>query len=1473
MTCLPHPLYADDTTADEWLAAAGGVAGFLAASEVLGPYSAPLAALAFAFGTGSAIAASWEDGDFDWSGFERSMAVLTGSTILSGTVLSPIHTFIGEATESWISIALSRFPESTAAALYSGGWAALTGAYAVNPLLDKLLDIGCGHSDPTYGDFLVDDATKIDPLVIDLNRDGHADFIPLVDSPVFFQPGSYAPTFVGMATRTGWVGPTDGLLAIDGDGNGTIDGHSELFGSELSIWVGLDYKDGFKKLASYDLNHDNVINSQDAVYDRLLVWQDLNTNGYSEPNELKSLQQAGIASINLNADANLASTVTYQAGGTGAIWDELFGHNYTDSVYQTKAPFAPEVFDLPQLDGLGNNKDLWRAMTDDPQLHDMVENFKNGITTTDLASYRSAFENILFHWFGVDYYATTDYVPYVDDRVYYAMSLMTNAIVQPNSQIRGDELQATWDGYVNTTLLKFAAQIPTSEMVNAFYLALDHLQHLQETGTDLSSLSVAQIDAEIKSYFDAGSNYAQNHPLKALGLDYDFDQDILKGDPGKILEGLVAGLPSNPAQQQSYWDNQLLLFDGLARTDLAMGASAAPVEKDNRIIGTGNNETLNGGTSNDIILGGGGNDVLNGGNGDDVLFGGTGNDTLVGGEGQNTYYWNAGFGSDVVDNSSTSLSLWDVDTLIIGKGVDPDTVLVQRNGNDVILRDPVTNSTVTIHDQLSNIGIHEVGRIMFEMGETWDGSEIQDKVIAAGITNGNDYIMGLFGSNTINGLGGDDTINGGQYYSFDTLDGGAGKDVLTGGPGNDVFKFSALTDSVSTNMMQDRITDFVVTQDKIDLTGLGFTGLDTDGGNTEPSELRLIYDAASNRTYVHSDQSTFEFYLDGNFTSTLTSNNFIFDLTTGSTTITGTSGADSLTGTAGADTILGLDGNDFLYGGGGNDNLQGGAGDDRLFGDDGNDLLQGGDGNDVLMGGNGNDTLDGGAGTDTVDYRYSSANWTINLATGVATTGSETDTLLNLSHVQGSQGNDTITGDSTINTLIGNDGNDFIYGGGGNDHLQGEAGDDRLFGDDGNDLLQGGDGYDYLTGGNGNDTLDGGAGADVADYRYSNANWTINLATGVATSGSETDTLISLSHVESSNGNDTVTGDSDINTLKGNNGNDFLYGGGGNDNLQGGSGDDRLFGDDGNDLLQGGDGYDYLTGGNGNDTLDGGAGTDVADYRYSNANWTINLATGVATSGSETDTLISLSHVESSNGNDTVTGDSDINTLKGNNGNDFLYGGGGNDNLQGGAGDDRLFGDDGNDLLQGGDGYDYLTGGNGNDTLDGGAGTDVADYRYSSANWTINLATGVATSGSETDTLISLSHVQGSNGNDNVTGDSNANTLIGNNGNDTLSGGDGDDKLYGMLGGDSMSGGVGADIFAFQTLSDSTSSGQDVITDFTKGTDKIDFSGISAIASMSDLTLSLSGGNTHIVHGTFDLLLDGDFTQGANQLAASDFVF
>ncbi|MEG5263024.1 putative Ig domain-containing protein [Pseudomonas sp. JDS28PS106] len=218
-----------------------------------------------------------------------------------------------------------------------------------------------------------------------------------------------------------------------------------------------------------------------------------------------------------------------------------------------------------------------------------------------------------------------------------------------------------------------------------------------------------------------------------------------------------------------------------------------------------------------------------------------------------------------------------------------------------------------------------------------DGSYVSATipVVAVPGTDGNDTLSGSDANEIFQGGAGNDTINGGA--GDDILVGGTGVDNLTGGAGADIFRFSSQSDSyrTATTGSVDVITDFDVTQDRIDLADLGFTGL----GNGRGGTLQVSYNASQDRTYIKdydadASGNRFELILAGNLVDTLTADHFIFNRT-----FTGTEANDSLQGTDGKDTLLGLAGNDSLAGGGGDDRLDGGAGQDTLSGGAGADTF------------------------------------------------------------------------------------------------------------------------------------------------------------------------------------------------------------------------------------------------------------------------------------------------------------------------------------------------------------------------------------------------------------------------------------------------------------------------------------------------------------------------------------------------------
>lgn len=131
------------------------------------------------------------------------------------------------------------------------------------------------------------------PLIIDLDGDGVQTLVDNLGIKFDFKGNE-------TQSQTGWVHPDDGLLVWDKNQDGIINSGNELFGNNSLLFNNTLAKDGFSALSELDSNADGIINSSDKLWLELKIWQDKNSDAISQFNELTSLSDMGINTIELN---------------------------------------------------------------------------------------------------------------------------------------------------------------------------------------------------------------------------------------------------------------------------------------------------------------------------------------------------------------------------------------------------------------------------------------------------------------------------------------------------------------------------------------------------------------------------------------------------------------------------------------------------------------------------------------------------------------------------------------------------------------------------------------------------------------------------------------------------------------------------------------------------------------------------------------------------------------------------------------------------------------------------------------------------------------------------------------------------------------------------------------------------------------------------------------------------------------------
>lgn len=1327
-----------------------------------------------------------------------------------------------------------------------------------------------------------------DPLIIDLGT-------PSIELHSLANGVNFDLDNNGFAEKTAWIGSEDGFLALDRNKNGRIDNGGELFGDQVILKNGSKSASGFEALAELDENGDGMIDKNDPQYANLRVWIDVNRNGISETNELKTLDEIGVISISL--DHTEISFVDEETGSRIAESSSVtINRNGIDTTTEISEFWFPVNSSDTTQGGIvtaGNVPNIIQAISDDESgmLFELCYNFSE---SSDIALKRYYLKQILY---------------FITDATYVPINSRGGNIdardLKVVEQFMGREFVGVGGSNPN---------VNAAEILKAIYTHIEN-----------QYFNILNMYSSLGGYLHATYEYEDETGVKSLDMAFlnsIFDEKIANGDNmdsliydlGIYLKSFDSTNGSNQFDEYSshysaiskhYAEIVELTKTGFTYLGTSSADSYGGTNNNDFIFGENGNDTLRGGNGMDNIFGGDGNDTLYGGSGNDTIYGddgndlldgGVGDDILKGGVGNDTYVFAKGYGSDMIIDA-------DGLNMLRFKGLNPTDILVNGTGEyDATITIKGTNDTLVIKDfrkgeEYANYDLEFDGIKMHvtDKGSPFrhiyggNGDDVLKAVVDDSIMHafgGNDTVYGSDGNDIIYGNEGDDALYAGSSDDLvyggdgdDILDGGEGNDFLYGGSGNDTYVFGRYygTDIISDNEGVSTIKMAGgISLDELDIISVGEDiviaikdsedKLIINGFAENPDNyiLEVNGESVSLKDSITADESEF---LSGSEESDYIVNE----------------SSSVIAGGSGDDRIIGNDEDEIIFGDRGNDQILSGGGNDVIFGGSGDDYINGGDGNDMIDGGSGNDFIDGGAGDDT--YFFSPGC-----------------------------GNDSIKDSDGANTIMFGDG--FTASG------------IKAYRSNWNDLLITFDGFDDIL--------------TIKNYCIDkNArNFTLVFADGTVVDAAAKDSpLRKIYGTDGSEYMESIYNDGIINDAQ--ESNDQIVGSDGNDMLYGGDGDERITGKAGDDILDGGKGNDYLSGGAGNDTyifnkgygvdtISDGEGTNTINiYGYSasqikayRTNWndiTITFADsddkivieGFFTSEANRNFYLTFNgggivHATASNsplrtiygtdGDDNMAAMDDRGvTLYGESGADNLNGGGGADRLYGGIGNDQLYGNGGNDILDGGEGDDMLYGGAGNDTyiFNVGSGTDTiidsegintisfgADlpedamtaYRHnwndlmitfegvedkliiqgyfgseSNRNFEVRFADGTRYAYDDAENPIKQVHA--TENDDWMTAWSdNGIALHGDGGNDNLTGGAGNDMLFGGMGNDTLNGNDGDDILDGGEGSDllygglgndtyrfGVGYGSDIIED-NDGDNKVELLGISSDAVSFEMT-------------------------------------
>lgn len=662
---------------------------------------------------------------------------------------------------------------------------------------------------------------NVDPLILDLDGDG----VHL--RPV--NPGSPMVDmhFTGFAVKTGWTLPGDGILVHDKNSDNNVDDVRELLGGPGP--------NGFAALEAEDGNSDDVIDATDSVFAELKVWEDADGDGQVDAGELKSLNDAGIASISLtttpqsgvtNAGNSITATGSFTRADstTSAIAEVGFATDPFHSEYLGDKTVSVEAALRANLKGYGTLTDLHVAMTLDPDLIDVVDIQLPNLNVVDLAALRDASMPILTAW--------TLAVPLLDAngdpvsinpatghanipiRVSMEASGVTTVhdfayeFTDANNHTYwklasgGDVLDGNGDPIAQPTYEDVLAQSAVSgewDILTPAQLGFIERYLGHELPLDQSpDHPTAQLD--VMSDFLTGVmqilnvqavRLAMQGPLSSYfsGIAYDVVADKFSATTDDQLtpmyEAIFAAAPPSTNGATEWLENwssiiRVVLNDFVRDEDrtLTYGYQFACMVPAFETVGLPLSlqvaaEAL--GILSNLILEGSGT-TFQGTSDSDILYVTAEEQTVTGGSGLDNYVFGADFGNIVINDHEAALTQQSPD-IIRFTSHHSDDFIASRDGLDLVLSVIGTSQVVRVVGQFTGVKPGLIG------GNLNTDSGVREIVFADGTIWGPVEIA--FAAS--HPLETNDNLVG--TFATDVLDGGEGDDTLSGGDNGDIYLF------------------------------------------------------------------------------------------------------------------------------------------------------------------------------------------------------------------------------------------------------------------------------------------------------------------------------------------------------------------------------------------------------------------------------------------------------------------------------------------------------------------------------------------------------------------------------------------------------------------------------------------------------------------------------------------------------------